>query len=183
MWKLWALAFEISCFSFSGCCIRVIDITFTLGFSTLSGYSRKLFCVAIPYQVTKVHWKLCTISLFNCFFSYSVLFWWIVSLTLRLFQFFRWVTKWINSWDNLLLNKSIVSKWYHSLDDTSVYSVCSLKVKFDIDLSFIEMRRLYSIKLKKAKTHRDRKLKKELERVHERNFENFRNFPRNFQFR
>ena len=64
-----------------------------------------------------------------------------------------------------------------------MYSVCSLKVKFDIDLSFSEMRRLYSIEFKKAKAHRDRKLKKELERVHERNFENSRNFPRNFQFR
>ena len=43
-----------------------------------------------------------------------------------------------------------------------------------IDLSFIEMRRLYSIKFKKAYTHRQRKNKEELERVHKRNFESSR---------
>ena len=57
-------------------------------------------------------------------------------------------------------------------------SVCSLRIKFNIDLSFSEMRRLYWIKRKKNK----KKQKEEFERVHERNFQNFRNFPRNFQF-
>ena len=57
-------------------------------------------------------------------------------------------------------------------------SVCSLRIKFNIDFSFSEMRRLYWIKRKKNK----KKQKAEFERVHERNFQNFRNFPRNFQF-
>ena len=65
------------------------------------------------------------------------------------------------------------------------------------------MRRLYSIKLKKASAHRQKtkrkkelkrihernfensgnfKRKKELKRIHEKNFENSTSFPRNFQF-
>ena len=50
------------------------------------------------------------------------------------------------------------------------------------DLSFSEMKRLYLKKIKKAYAHRQRKNKEELERVHERNFENSMNFPRKFRF-
>ena len=56
---------------------------------------------------------------------------------------------WINSWGKLLLFNLIVSKWYQSLDDKSVCNFCSLRVKANIDLSFNEMRKLYSIKSKK----------------------------------
>ena len=52
------------------------------------------------------------------------------------------------------------NKWYHSLDDTSVCSVCSLRVKFKVDFSFGEMRRLSSIEIKKVYTHRQTKIKK-----------------------
>ena len=46
-------------------------------------------------------------------------------------------------------------------------SVCSLRIKFNIDLSFSEMRRLYWLKLKKTKRKKNtRKQKEELERVH-----------------
>ena len=38
------------------------------------------------------------------------------------------------------------------------------------------------MKFKKFKTHRQRKHREELKRVHERNFENSRNFLKNFQF-
>ena len=69
-----------------------------------------------------------------------------------------------------------------SLDDKSDCSVCSLRFKFNVDLSFSEMRRLYSIKLKKSYAQRQRKNKKDLERVEERKFENSKNFSRNFQF-
>ena len=72
-----------------------------------------------------------------------------------------------------------MSKWYKSLDDNSG---SSLRVKINVDLSFSEIRRLYSIKPKIAYGHRQRKNKEELERVHERNFENSKNFPRNFLF-
>ena len=50
--------------------------------------------------------------------------------------------------------------------------VISLRVQFNIDLSFSEMRRLYSVKLKRAYTSRKRKNKGELERVNDRNFPN-----------
>ena len=90
--------------------------------------------------------------------------------------------EWMNSWDKLLLYNSIVSTWYHSLDDKSVCSVCSLRVKLNIDLSFSEMRKLYWIKFKKSITHRQRKHKEELEKINRRNSENFRNLSRNFQF-
>ena len=43
-----------------------------------------------------------------------------------------------------------MSKWYHSLDDQSACSVCSLRVKFNIDLSFSGMGKLYSINFKKS---------------------------------
>ena len=57
--------------------------------------------------------------------------------------------------------------------------VCSLRVKINADLNFSEMRRLYSIKLKKASAHRQKtKRKKELKRIHERNFENSGNIKR-----
>ena len=48
-------------------------------------------------------------------------------------------------------------KWYQTLDDKSVCSVCSPRVKLNVDLRFIDMRRLYSIKFKKAQTHRESK--------------------------
>ena len=83
--------------------------------------------------------------------------------------------------DKLLLYNSIVSKWYQSLDDKGVCNVCSLRVKFNKDLSFNEMRELYSIKLKKHE-HTEKESIKKLGRVHGRNFENSRNFPSNFQF-
>ena len=50
----------------------------------------------------------------------------------------------------MLLYNSIVIKWYHSLDDQSVCSVCSLRVKFNIDFSFSGMGKLYSINFKKS---------------------------------
>ena len=68
-----------------------------------------------------------------------------------------------------------------SLDDKGNCSVCSLRIKFNVDLSFSKMERVYSIKLKKAYAHRQRTNKEKLERVHERNLENFQNFPRIFQ--
>ena len=37
-----------------------------------------------------------------------------------------------------------------SLDDKSVCGACSLRVKFNVDLSFSEMRKIYSIEFKKA---------------------------------
>ena len=46
-----------------------------------------------------------------------------------------------------------MSKWYKSLDDNSG---SSLRVKINVDLSFSEIRRLYSIKFKKAYMHIDR---------------------------
>ena len=79
-----------------------------------------------------------------------------------------------------MIDNTIASKWYQSLDDKSECSVCSFRVKFNVDLSFSEMRKLYSIKFKKAYAHRQRKNKEE--RVHQRNFESSRNFPRNSQF-
>ena len=67
-----------------------------------------------------------------------------------------------------------MSKWYQSLDDKSVFSICSLRVSFRIDLSFSEMIRFYSPKPKKACNHRQRKNREELERVREKNFKNSR---------
>ena len=49
-----------------------------------------------------------------------------------------------------------------------VCSVCSLTVKFNVGLSFSEMRKLYWIKFINAYTQRE----KESGRVHERNYEN-----------
>ena len=69
-----------------------------------------------------------------------------------------------------------------TLDDKIECSVCSLRIKFNVDLSFSEIRRVYSIKFKKAYTQRQRKNEEELERGHIKIFENSRNFPRNFQF-
>ena len=82
------------------------------------------------------------------------------------------------------IDDSIVAKWYQSLNDKSVCSVPSFKVKFNIDFNFGEMRKKqnYSTKFKRAYTHRPRNNNKELEKVHERNFENFRNFQRIFEF-
>ena len=69
------------------------------------------------------------------------------------------------------------------LDDKSMCSVGSLRVRFKIDLDFSEMRKIYSIKPKKnINTYTKKKYKKELERVHERNFENSRNFLRKGTF-
>ena len=58
----------------------------------------------------------------------------------------------ISSWDKSLLYNSIVSKWHQSLDDKSVCNVYSLRVKFNIDLSFSEITKLYSIKFFLKKT-------------------------------
>ena len=90
-----------------------------------------------------------------------------------LLEIFQWFAK---------IDNSTASKW-HQRDDKRECSVCSLRVKFNIDLSFNEMRRLYSIKFRKAYAHRQRTNKEELERVRERKFKNSRSFPRNFQFR
>ena len=49
-------------------------------------------------------------------------------------------------------------------------------------MGLCEMRRLARIKLKWVLPHRQRNQKEELGRVHERNFQNSRKFPRNFQF-
>ena len=68
---------------------------------------------------------------------------------------------------------SIGSKWYQSLNDKSAHSPFSLRFKFNVDLSFSKMERVYSMKFKKAYAHRQRTNKEELERVHERNLENF----------
>ena len=87
----------------------------------------------------------------------------------------RSAMQWINSWEKLLLYNSIMSKWCQSLDDKNVCSVCSLSVKFNMDLSFSEMRNLHSIKLKKKSINTQTKKG--------RNFENSWKFPRNFQFR
>ena len=58
----------------------------------------------------------------------------------------------------------------------------AVKKKSNVNLSFSEMRRLYSIKFKKAFAYRQRKNKEDMERVHERNFKNCIKFPSNFQF-
>ena len=52
--------------------------------------------------------------------------------------------------DKFLRFNSILSKWYESLDDKSVCSVSSLRVKFNVDVSFSEMGRLYLIKYKQV---------------------------------
>ena len=82
------------------------------------------------------------------------------------------VCQWFLKKDN-----SIVSKWYQNSNDMSVCQVSSLRVSVIIALSFNKMRRLYSLKFKK-----EQRKNKELKRVCESNFENSRNFPRNFQF-
>ena len=75
----------------------------------------------------------------------------------------------------------MLSELYHGLDDKNVYSVYSLKVKFNVDLSFSEMRSFYSMKCKETYTHRQRKNIEELEGVHERNFENSKNLLSTFR--
>ena len=65
-----------------------------------------------------------------------------------------------------------MSKWDQGLDGKSVYSVCSLRVSFKIDLSCSELRRLYSTKIKKVYTHKQRKNEEDMEGAHERNFQN-----------
>ena len=57
-------------------------------------------------------------------------------------------------WRFSKLDNSIAVKWYQSLDDESGCSVYSLRIKFKVDLSFNESRRLYSIKFEKAYLHR-----------------------------
>ena len=57
-------------------------------------------------------------------------------------------------WRFSKLDNSIAVKWYQSLDDESRCSVYSLRIKFKVDLSFNESRRLYSIKFEKAYPHR-----------------------------
>ena len=64
--------------------------------------------------------------------------------------YFRWFPRIYNS---------IASKWYQSLDNKNASNVFSLRVKFNGGFSFGEMRRLYSIKIKKANAHRQRKNK------------------------
>ena len=80
------------------------------------------------------------------------------------------------------IDNFISSKWYQSLDDKSDGSICSTRVKFNVDLSFCVMRRLYSWKFKKGYAYRQRKNRKELKGAHKRNFENSRNFTRDFKF-
>ena len=46
----------------------------------------------------------------------------------------------------IALFSSFVTKCHQNLDGKSVCSVCSLMVKFNIDLSFSDMKRFYSIK-------------------------------------
>ena len=54
---------------------------------------------------------------------------------------------------------------------------------FNLDSSFSEMRKLYSIQLNKEYEQWQRKnWKEELESVHERKFQNFGNVSINFQF-
>ena len=53
-----------------------------------------------------------------------------------------------------------------------VCSVCSFSFRFEIDDSFHEMRKLQWIKFTNGYKHRERKNQDELERVHEKNFEN-----------
>ena len=48
-----------------------------------------------------------------------------------------------------MIYNSMVTTWYQGLDGKSMWSVCSLRVKFNLDLE-------------KAYTHRQRKNKKEL---------------------
>ena len=47
------------------------------------------------------------------------------------------------------IDNSVARKWYQSLDDKSECSVCSIRVKFNVYLSFSEMGRFYSTKFKK----------------------------------
>ena len=55
-----------------------------------------------------------------------------------------------------------------------VCSVCILRIKFNVDLSFSEMRMLCQIQFKNASTQREKKRKdqEELHRVHQINLEN-----------
>ena len=53
-----------------------------------------------------------------------------------------------------------------------VCSVCSFMVKFNIDHIFSKIRRLFLIKFVNGYTQTERKNQDELERFHERNFEN-----------
>ena len=90
-----------------------------------------------------------------------------------------------------LRGKNVKTKWLISSESgcslnnrpkLTVGQPNSSQKKSNVDLSFSEMRRLYSIKFKKAYTYRQRKKKEEMGRVHERNFENSIKFPSNFQF-
>ena len=45
-----------------------------------------------------------------------------------------------------------------------MWKVCRIRVKFNVDLCFNEVRRLYLIKFKKSYPHRKRNNKEELER-------------------
>ena len=87
-----------------------------------------------------------------------------------LLKVFRWFPK---------IENCIVSKWHYSLDDKNVCHACSVKVKFYIDLGFSETKKL---ECKNSHAYSQRKNKQKPERVHEWNFENYRNFPRIFQF-
>ena len=57
------------------------------------------------------------------------------------------------------IDNSIVSKSYQSLDDKNVYNAFRIRVKFNVYHSFCEMRKLDSIKLETADTHRRKKIK------------------------
>lgn len=53
-------------------------------------------------------------------------------------------------------------------------NVCSLRAKFNVDVSFREIGKLYSMKFKRVYSHRHRKNKEQLQRIHESIFENSR---------
>ena len=85
--------------------------------------------------------RIKTLSDQQCSFQFLVSLWFLIVL-LKVFQ---WFSK---------INNSIVSKWYYSLDDKCMCRFYSMCVKFNIDFSFSEIRRFYSIKFKKSYPHR-----------------------------
>lgn len=55
-----------------------------------------------------------------------------------------------------------------------VCNVCRLRAKFNVDVSFSEMGKLYSMNFKRVYSHRHRKNKEQLLGIHESIFENSR---------
>lgn len=64
-----------------------------------------------------------------------------------------------------MIDDSLVGKCYQSLDDSRVYKVCVLWVKFNTNLSHSEMTRPFSIKIKTPYTHCQGKKNKDLESI------------------